>query len=252
MLTGAPNDRGRLEPRTSRRQKLKRIHRMHKGRPRTVRLTCEALLFDLDGVLVDSTACIEHTWRTWAARHGLDGDALLHIAHGRHALETVRLVAPHLDARAELAALVAHEARATEGVFEVAGARELLAGLPSDRWAVVTSGVRAVAEHRLRHVGLPIPPVMVCADEIARGKPDPEGYLTAAARLGIAPAACVVVEDAPPGLEAARAGGMRAIALATTYRAEELRGADAVAHALGALTVSVFGEGTLEVEIAEG
>jgi sugar-phosphatase len=226
-------------------------HRMHKGRPSRGHLTCEALLFDLDGVLVDSTACIEHTWRTWAARHGLDGDALVRTAHGRYALETVRLVAPHLDARAELAALAAHEARATEGVFEVPGARELLAGLPSNRWAVVTSGVRPVAEHRLRYVGLPTPAVMVCADEITRGKPDPEGYLTAAARLGIAPAACVVVEDAPAGLEAARAGGMRAIALATTYRAEELRGADAVAHALDELKVRVRGEGGLEIEIAE-
>src|SRR5215207_9005221 len=168
-----------------------------------VRLTCEALLFDLDGVLVDSTACIEHTWRTWAARHGFDAAAVVRAAHGVRALETVRSVAPHLDAEAELAALVAHEAIATDGIWEVPGAAALLDGLPPNRWAIVTSGVRAVAEHRLRHVGLPVPPVMVCADEVARGKPDPEGYLAAAGRLGVAPAGCVIIEDAPAGLQAA-------------------------------------------------
>ena len=222
---------------------------MHDG---VVRLTCEALLFDLDGVLVDSTACIEHTWRVWAARHGFDAATVVRAAHGVRALETVRTVAPQLDAEAELAALVAHEASATEGVWEVPGAAALLAGLPPNRWAVVTSGVRAVAEHRLRHVGLPVPAVMVCADEVARGKPDPEGYLTAARWLGVPPAGCIVVEDAPAGLEAARAGAMRVIAVATTHRPDELRGADAVAPALSALTVRVRGGGPdqrLEVEV---
>jgi len=220
----------------------------------TVRLTCEALLFDLDGVLVDSTACIEQTWRTWAARHGFDAATVVRAAHGVRALETVRAVAPHLDADAELAALVAHEATATEGIWEVPGASALLDGLPPNRWAVVTSGVRAVAEHRLRHVGLPIPPVMVCADEVTHGKPHPEGYLAAAGRLRIAPAGCIVVEDAPAGLEAARVGTMRAVAVATTHRPEELRGAEAVAPALSALTVRVRDMGRaqrLEVEVRQ-
>jgi sugar-phosphatase len=206
-------------------------------------VSCDALLFDLDGVLVDSTTCIVHTWRTWAARHGLDVEMILELAHGRRALETVRLVAPHLDACAEAALLAAHESRATAGVTEVPGARALLLALPRDRWAVVTSGVRAVARHRLRHVGLPVPPVMVCADEVTRGKPDPEAYLAAATRLGIPPAECVVVEDAPNGLAAARAGGMRAIAVASTHRPDELSAADAVIPTLGALTVHVTGEG---------
>jgi mannitol-1-/sugar-/sorbitol-6-phosphatase len=202
-------------------------------------LTCDALLFDLDGVLVDSTACIEHTWRRWAAQHGLDADAILRIAHGRRALETVRLAAPELDVAAEVAALAGHEAHETAGVLEVPGASALLRGLPPGRWAVVTSGVRAVAEHRLRHVGLPVPPVMVCADEVTQGKPHPEGYLTAAARLGAAPARCLVVEDAPAGLAAARAAHMRALAVATTYPPDALRGADLIAPALAAVTVQV-------------
>ena len=103
-------------------------------------LSCEALLFDLDGVLVDSTACIEHMWRQWSAQHGLDPTGILRIAHGRRALEIVGIAAPHLNAAAEMATLVAEEARTTLGICEVSGARELLHTLPPDRWAVVTSG----------------------------------------------------------------------------------------------------------------
>lgn len=203
-------------------------------------LTCEALLFDLDGVLVDSTACVEDTWRQWASRHGLDADTIVRMAHGRRAIDTVRLAAPHLDdagVEAEVAALAAHEARETAGVLEVPGAAALLRELPTGRWAVVTSGVRAVAEHRLRHVGLPVPPVLVCADEVAHGKPHPEGHLTAAARLGIAPAACLVVEDAPAGLAAAHAAGMRALAVATTHPPSALGDAELIAPSLAAVTV---------------
>ena len=218
-------------------------------------LGCDALLFDLDGVLVDSTACIERTWRRWAAAHALDADAVVRTAHGRRAIETVRLAAPRLDAAAEVAVLVGHEASETDGVLEVPGAAALLAALPPGRWAVVTSGVRAVAEHRLRHVGLPAPPVMVCADEVTHGKPHPEGYLAAAARLGVAPARCLVVEDAPAGLEAARAAGMRALAVATTHAPDDLRGAELIASALDAVTVRVRragGAAELRVEVRPG
>jgi mannitol-1-/sugar-/sorbitol-6-phosphatase len=204
---------------------------------RIARLFCQAVLFDLDGVLVDSTATIEAAWRSWAARHGLDSEVVLRIAHGRRGLDTVRLVAPHLDAASEVAEQNAHEARTTTGLAAAPGARALIEQLPPSCWAVVTSGVRAVAEHRLRTVGLPIPPVMVCADEVMRGKPDPEGFLAAAARLGVPPSACVVVEDAPPGLDAAHAGGMRAIAVATTYPPDALRAADIVVGSLEAVTV---------------
>jgi sugar-phosphatase len=207
------------------------------------RLFCRAILFDLDGVLVDSTASIEEAWRMWASRHGLDSSAILRVAHGRRALETVRLVAPHLDAATEVAELVAHEARTTIGLAVAPGARALIEQLPPSCWAVVTSGVRAVAEHRLRTVGLPIPDVMMCADEVVHGKPDPEGFLAAAARLGAPPPACVVVEDAPPGLDAAHAGGMRAVAVASTYPPEALRRANIVVHSLEAVTVRVSHQG---------
>lgn len=202
-------------------------------------LHCGALLFDLDGVLADSTASVEHHWRAWAERHGLDPDALLHVVHGRRAIDTIRDVAPALDAEAELAALVDAEAGDTTGVTASPGAAALLPRLPAGSWAVVTSGVRAVALARLRAGGLPLPPLLVPADEIARGKPDPEGYLTAAARLGVAPDECVVFEDAPAGVAAARAAGMRCVALTTTHPASALAQADGIAPSLAGVQVTI-------------
>ena len=200
-------------------------------------LRCNALLFDLDGVLVDSAACVTATWHRWAESHGLDPIAVMAEAHGRRSVDMIRRLAPHLDAEQEAAALAAHEATTTEGVYEVPGARHLLEQLPPRRWAIVTSGVRAVASNRIAHTRLPHPTVLVCADEIAQGKPDPEGYLTAARRLGVEPANCVVVEDAPAGLEAARAAGMRSIGIAGTYPLDALRGATVCVNTMEALEV---------------
>jgi mannitol-1-/sugar-/sorbitol-6-phosphatase len=200
-------------------------------------ITCKAILFDLDGVLVDSGECVERTWRKWALAHQLDPERVVEAAHGRRAIETVRLVAPNLSADDELARLAASESTTSEGVYEIAGARELIHTLPDNAWAIVTSGIRDVAEFRLRLVGIPIPRVMVCGDEITRGKPDPEGYLQAAKRLGRSPEDCLVIEDASAGIEAARAAGMRVIAVAGTYPREQLTAADAVVAKLGDLAV---------------
>ncbi len=205
-------------------------------------LTCKAILFDLDGVLVNSAECVERTWRAWSARHGLNADVVIGVAHGRRTVETVRAVAPHLDAPSEVIELEAREALTSEGVYEVEGARDLIASLPADRWAIVTSGTRVIATFRLNLVGIPIPQVMVCADEISHGKPHPEGYLTAASRLGFAPSDCVVIEDAPPGIDAAHTGGMRAIAIATTYPRTRLSAADAIVNRLTDLDVSLAGD----------
>ena len=217
----------------------------------TFSLQCAALLFDLDGVLVDSAACVERVWHDWALRHELDLKCIIALAHGRRTIETVQLVAPHLEAAAEVAALAASESSTTDGVFEVPGARDLLASLPSAAWAVVTSGVRAVASLRIRHTGLPIPSIMICADDIARGKPDPEGYLTAAERLGVPPTACVVIEDAPAGLAAAQAAGMRSIAISGTFAPDVLAFADYTVPRLAALRVAASDNGArLEISVA--
>jgi sugar-phosphatase len=205
--------------------------------PFTRSFACKAILFDLDGVLVNSAECVERTWRNWAARHRIDPERVIAHAHGRRTIETVRLVAPELNIDAELATLEHSEAMTSEGVYEIPGARELLEMLPADRWAVVTSGVRAVAEFRVRYTRLPTPSVLICAEEISRGKPDPEGYLTAAARLGWSPEDCIVIEDAPVGIEAAHNAGMRAIAIAATYSADRLREADAIVERLSDLTI---------------
>ena len=205
----------------------------------TAALTARALLFDLDGVLADSTASVEHHWRSWARRHALDEDALIAVVHGRRAIDTIRVVAPHLDAERELADLVAAEAGDTNGVVAAPGAAALLPRLPHDAWAVVTSGVRPVAIARLRASDLPLPTLLVPADEIARGKPDPEGYLTAARRLGIEARDCVVIEDAPAGIAAARAAGMRCVGLTTTHAAHEVADADLVVASLAALQVDI-------------
>jgi sugar-phosphatase len=209
--------------------------------------SCDAVLFDLDGVLVDSAEVVERTWRRWAARHRLDPEAVVHAAHGRRTVETVHLVAPHLAVSDEVAALAASESTETNGVYEVPGARELLESLPPRSWAVVTSGIRAVAELRIRHTRLPMPAVLVTADQVRHGKPHPEGYLTAAARLGVDPACCVVVEDAPPGIVAAHAAGMRVVAIASTYERAALTGADAVVPVLSRLSVATTSDGRLEI-----
>jgi sugar-phosphatase len=200
---------------------------------------CSALIFDLDGVLVDSLAVIERHWRRWAASRELPVSRVLEVAPGRPTLETIRLVAPHLDADKEAAELTAAEAPDTGGLVAIDGALELLAALPPEGWAVVTSGIRITAETRLSHTGLPLPRVLISADDVSRGKPDPEGYLTAAERLGAHPSECVVIEDAPTGLAAAKAAGMRTIGVAFQFGCEDLAEADATVDRLNDLRVEV-------------
>jgi sugar-phosphatase len=198
-------------------------------------------LFDLDGVLVDSTASIERTWRIWAGRHGLDAARIVEFAHGRRSEETLRAFAPHLDADAEARKLERIELEAAANVLKVEGASDLLAAIPAESWAVVTSGTRAIATARMSHTDLPVPRVVVSADDVENGKPDPECYLKAAELLGVSPESCLVVEDAPPGIRAARSAGMAVVAVATTHPASELSEADAVTQALNDLRLGEVG-----------
>jgi len=191
-------------------------------------IRCKAILFDMDGTLVDSTACVEGLWGGWAAQHGVDLKYLLSVSHGRRSADTIRDIAPHLDAEAEAKALELLEMDARDGIVAVGGALETLQALHPSRWAVVTSATHALAATRLAAAGLPVPDVLIGAEDVARGKPDPEGYLKGAAALGFAPEDCVVVEDTPAGLNAGRAAGMRVLAITTTFPASSLLGADAV------------------------
>ncbi|MFJ4195045.1 HAD family hydrolase [Pseudomonas sp. NPDC089534] len=201
-------------------------------------ISTQALLFDMDGTLVDSTAVVERTWGRFAQRHGLDLAQVLHAAHGRRTAETVAMFAPPgVDTDAETARIVAEEVADTDGIVEVPGARRFLQRLPANRWAVVTSASRELAIRRMQAAGVPIPPILITAEDVASGKPAPEGYLAAARALGVDPAHCLSFEDAPAGLQSAHAAGTRVIALATTLKAEDLRGEDWIAdfHALQAL-----------------
>jgi len=210
---------------------------------------CSAILFDLDGVLVDSTRQVDREWREWAARKGVDGDAVMAIAHGVRTIEVIRRVAPYLDVEAEAAAIENHEAGDQRGVTVMPGALDLVRSIPEGRWGVVTSGSRLLASNRLRYCGLPVPEVLVTSDDVTNGKPHPEPYLLGAERLGFAPAECLVIEDAPAGIESARAGGMKVIGMASTYAADALGNADAVIGTLGQILVASNGAGKLGVEV---
>lgn len=205
--------------------------------------SCSAILFDLDGVLVDSTRQVDREWREWAARKGVDGDAIMAIAHGVRTIEVIRRVAPHLDAEAEAAAIESHEASDQRGVVVMPGAIDLVKSIPEGRWGVVTSGTRPLAQNRLRYCGLPVPEVLVTSDDVTKGKPDPEPYLKGAGLLGFSPEECLVIEDAPAGIQSGRAGGMQVIGLASTYPAARLAEADAVARGLTLISLSAEGNG---------
>jgi len=193
-------------------------------------IAAAALLFDCDGVLVDSRASVERAWRRWAAERGLDGEAVVAIAHGRRTEDTLRELGLTGDLADEVERLEAAEVADASAVSAYPEAAALLPTLPLQAWAVVTSGTRALATSRLAAAGLPLPAVLVTADDVAGGKPDPEGYLEAARRLGRPAAECLVLEDAPAGVAAALAAGMRVVALPTTHSAEELAAATLVAR----------------------
>src|ERR1700691_2873361 len=155
---------------------------------------CAAVLFDLDGVLVDSTRSVERQWRIWAREQGIDEEKVAAVAHGVRAVEVIRRIAPHLDAEAEVRKLESREAEDRDGVVVMPGAVELVRAIPVGRWCVVTSGTRHLASTRLRLAGIPVPEVLITADDVANGKPHPEPYLKGAELLGVNPANCLVIE----------------------------------------------------------
>jgi len=215
-----------------------------------VTFQCSAILFDLDGVLVDSTRSVARQWRLWAVENRIDLEKVLAIAHGRRTIEVVQILAPHLDAKAEESRIEKREADDIDGVAVMPGAAELLKSIPEGSWCVVTSGTRYLATSRLRFFHLPIPRVLVAADDVQKGKPDPEPYLKGAELLKVSAAECLVIEDAPAGIRSAHAGGMKAIALTSTYPATELQEADAVLQNLGQIQVRSLTAGKkLQVDI---
>ena len=198
-------------------------------------LHCQAILFDLDGVLVDSHAVVERTWHRWIERHGLDVPDIVRRAHGRRSIETVREVAPQLSADDEVQWLAAIELGDFDGVVALPGAASILDTLRQGEWAVVTSGGRELARRRLEHAYLPVPDILIAAEDVAVGKPAPDGYLMAASHLGCDPSHCVVIEDTPAGIQAGRHSGARIVALTTTFSRTPLVGADIIVNDLSHL-----------------
>ena len=188
---------------------------------------CDAVLFDMDGTLVDSRALVEMMWLRWAARRDVSPEVILAVAHGRPTYDTMRIVAPEIATREEAAALDAEEAAEKGGEMQVPGAAALLAAMPAGRWAVFTSAFHAIARDRIAGVGLPVPEVLLGADDVRQGKPHPEGYIEAARRLRVDPERCVVIEDTQPGVRAGRAAGAKVVGLRTTY--PSLEECDAIA-----------------------
>ncbi len=172
---------------------------------------CAAVLFDCDGVLVDSDASVSSAWTRWALNNDLAPDDVLAMVHGRRSTDTVALLVPPQKRASAAAEIDRYELEDAVTVTAVPGARELIEAIPAAQWAVVTSGKSGLAKARLRSAGIRLPTSLITADSVSRGKPDPEGYLAAAHELGVLPADCVVLEDAVAGITAARSAGVRAV-----------------------------------------
>ena len=188
------------------------------NRPLLPQRAFAAFLFDMDGTILSSIAAAERVWARWARRHGLDVDAFLPTIHGSRAIETVRRQnLPGIDAEAEAAWITREEMDDVEGIEAIAGVGPFMAALPADRWAVVTSAPRDLALRRIAAAGLPVPPMMVTAEDVVHSKPAPEGFLLAASCLGARAADCLVLEDAPIGIAAAEAAGASVLVIGATH-----------------------------------
>jgi sugar-phosphatase len=200
----------------------------------SMKIHCRGVLFDLDGVLVDSTPAVARVWTIWANKHGFVPDEVVRQAHGRPSITTIRELLPNADHDAENREVERGEIEDVEGVVPLPGALEILQALPQDRWAIATSCTRRLAEVRIRAAGLPMPKHLITSNDVQRGKPDPEPYIKAAKALGFTPADCIVVEDAPAGIRAGKAAGCRVLALRTTAPDAELiqAGADWIVNDL--------------------
>jgi sugar-phosphatase len=216
-----------------------------------VKIHAQALLFDNDGTLLSSLESVHRCWTRWAAEYGLSDEEFGRVElHGRPAVEIAAELLPAevvAEAVARIERLEVDDVP-NGGVHLLPGTKDFLDSLPADRWAVVTSATRRLAEARLDAVGI-LPKTMIAADDITRGKPDPEPYLLAARRLGVDPAHCVVFEDAPAGLASGRAAGMTTVALTTTHQAHELD-ADLVVEDLSALSALVTHAG-VEISVRD-
>jgi mannitol-1-/sugar-/sorbitol-6-phosphatase len=200
------------------------------------------ILFDMDGVLISSIGSVERSWEKWAIARGVDPGLAIRTAHGRRAIETVRLLRPDLNDLAELEWLEEMEFADNVGLEILAGVCPILTALPEKFWTVVTSATDRLARSRMAHGGVPVPARIVSADMVAHGKPHPEPYLKGAALLGLAPRDCLVIEDSASGAQAGRAAGCKVLATLFSHSLENLADADWVVRSLEDVRVQVDGD----------
>ncbi len=206
-------------------------------------------LFDMDGTLVNSIPVVERIWLEWAAEHGLDGQELLKKVHGIRVVDVIKtLNMPHLNPETVAEAFLAEEMRDFAGIRAIAGARDFLAGLPADRWTIVTSAPRELAEARLAAAGLPVPETIVVAEDVTAGKPDPSGYRLGAQRLGFDAADCLVFEDAPAGIAAGQAADAQVVVISETH-SHEVSGGNVEFRDFTALGMMQDNDGRLRLSV---
>jgi mannitol-1-/sugar-/sorbitol-6-phosphatase len=197
----------------------------------------------MDGILISSIGSVERSWTKWAELRGVDPALTRKTAHGRRAIETIALLRPDLDPEAELKIIEDIEVEDNEGLNVLPGVRELLAALPPDRWAVVTSATERIARIRLAAGGIPLPSRLIAAEHVTRGKPHPEPFLAGAALLGVVPQDCVVFEDSASGAKAGRAAGCTVVATTFSLRAESLEAAHYIVRDLTGVSAETVADG---------
>jgi len=210
--------------------------------------TAKGLLFDMDGVLISSIASATRCWKRWAKLYNVPNADNFVLPHGRPARDIVIMLRPDIDPDEGLRVIEDMEIEDVGDIEVLPGVRELLASLPPDRWTVVTSCTRRLLEARLRAAGLPEPPKLVSADDISKGKPDPEPYIRGAEALGFKPEDCIVVEDATSGVESGIAAGCRVLAVLSSTPRTELKAATWIARSLAVVKVTADADG-LQVKI---
>ncbi|ANI55320.1 HAD family hydrolase [Pseudomonas sp. DR 5-09] len=207
-----------------------------------------AFLFDMDGTVLNSIAAAERIWSAWAVRHGVNVETFLPTIHGVRAIDTItRLNLPGVDAEAQAAFINTAEIEDVEGIVEIPGAAAFLKSLPADRWAMVTSAPRDLALRRMAAAGIPEPAVMITAEDVSAGKPDPAGYRLAAKRLGLEPADCLIFEDATVGIQAAEAAGAPLMIITTTHQ-HPLETAHATIASYRDIALSIDSDGQLRLQ----
>ncbi|MBL0798731.1 HAD family hydrolase [Pseudomonas sp. B7] len=207
-----------------------------------------AFLFDMDGTVLNSIAAAERIWSAWAVRHGVNVETFLPTIHGVRAIDTIaRLNLPGVDAEAQAAFITKAEIEDVEGIVEIPGAAAFLKSLPADRWAMVTSAPRDLALRRMGAAGIPEPAVMITAEDVTAGKPDPAGYRLAARRLGLEPADCLIFEDATVGIQAAEAAGAPLMIITTTHQ-HPLETAHATIASYRDIALSIDSDGQLRLQ----